>query len=146
MRGSGEDLRLGLGREVDDLGVAAVLDVEHTIVGPAVLVVTDELALGVGAERGLAGARQAEENGSVAIRWVKQEGFCKSLLKSYKKPLLSTSANVSGEAFSGKFKDIHQDILKQADYVVNLPQHPVKTKSSTIWEIHLDGSFSILRP
>jgi L-threonylcarbamoyladenylate synthase len=86
------------------------------------------------------------ENGSIAIRWVKQEGFCKSLLKSYKKPLLSTSANLSGEAFSGKFKDIHQDIIKQADYVVNLPQHPVKTKPSTIWEIHLDGSFSILRP
>ena len=65
--GGGEDLRLGLGREVDDLRVAAVLDVEHTIVGPAVLVVTNEPALGVGAERGLAGARQAEEHRDAAV-------------------------------------------------------------------------------
>ena len=59
------DVRLGLGVEVDDLGIAAALEVEHALVVPAVLVVADELALGVGAECGLTGARQTEEDGGV---------------------------------------------------------------------------------
>jgi hypothetical protein len=56
-----------LGREVDDLRVAAVLDVEHAVVGPAVFVVTDEAALGVGRQRGLAGAREPEEHRNAAV-------------------------------------------------------------------------------
>jgi hypothetical protein len=50
---------------VDDLGVAAALDVEHALVAPAVLVVADEQALGIGRQRGLAGARQAEQHRGV---------------------------------------------------------------------------------
>jgi hypothetical protein len=45
-----EDLRLGVGREADHLGVAAVLEVEHARGAPAVLVVADEAARRVGAE------------------------------------------------------------------------------------------------
>ncbi|MDZ7748133.1 MAG: hypothetical protein U5K43_04180 [Halofilum sp. (in: g-proteobacteria)] len=66
------DLRLGLGREVDRLGVAAALDVEDAVVRPAVLVVADERTMRVGRQRGLAGPRQAEEHGHVtggACRW-----------------------------------------------------------------------------
>ena len=44
----GVDLRLGLGREPDHLRVAAALDVEHTAVAPAVLVVADQVPLGIG--------------------------------------------------------------------------------------------------
>lgn len=46
----GVDLGLLLRREVDALGVAAAFDVEDTFVGPDVLVVADELAVGVGGE------------------------------------------------------------------------------------------------
>ena len=56
------DRRLRLGREVDGLGVAAALEVEHAVVGPAVLIVADQHAGDIGGERGLAGARQAEEH------------------------------------------------------------------------------------
>jgi hypothetical protein len=56
------------GGEVDDLGVAAALEVEHAAVGPAVLVVADEPRSGIGRERGLAGARQPEEQRRVARR------------------------------------------------------------------------------
>ena len=52
-----------LGREVDALGVAAALDVEHTVGRPAVLVVANELPVGVGRQGGLAGAGQAKEDG-----------------------------------------------------------------------------------
>src|SRR5699024_9957864 len=51
--------------QVDDLGVAAALEVEHAVVVPAVLVVADQQALGIGGEGGLAGAGQAEEDGGV---------------------------------------------------------------------------------
>lgn len=61
------DIRLLLGRQTDRLGVAAALDVEDTGVGPDVLVVTDEGAVGVGREGGLAGAGETEEEGDVAV-------------------------------------------------------------------------------
>ena len=59
------DLRLALPGELDALGVAAALDVEDAVVGPAVLVVADEIPVGVGGERGLAGAGEAEEDRDV---------------------------------------------------------------------------------
>ena len=50
------DIGLGLLVEVDHLGVASALEVEHALVVPAVLVVTDEQTLGVGGKGGLAGS------------------------------------------------------------------------------------------
>ena len=61
------DLGLGLGGQVDRLGVAATFDVEDAIVGPAVLVVADQGALGIGRECRLAGAGKAEEDGDATI-------------------------------------------------------------------------------
>src|SRR5699024_11193565 len=51
--------------QVDDLGVAAALEVEDAVVVPAVLVVADQQTLGVGGQGGLAGAGQAEEQSGV---------------------------------------------------------------------------------
>ena len=61
------DVGLVLLREVDDLGVAAALEVEDAVVVPAVLVVTDELTLRVGRQRGLTRTRQTEEDGRLAL-------------------------------------------------------------------------------
>ena len=60
------DVGLLLLRQLDHLRVAAALDVEHALVGPAVLVVADQQPLGIGGQRGLAGARQAEQDRGVA--------------------------------------------------------------------------------
>ena len=62
------DLRLAFGRKVDHLGVAAPLDVEDALVRPAVLVVADQAALGIGRKRRFACARQPEEQRHVAVR------------------------------------------------------------------------------
>jgi len=62
-----EDVRLLLGRQTDTLGVASSLDVEDATVRPAVLVVADQTTLGVGRESGLAGSRQTEEDGDIAV-------------------------------------------------------------------------------
>ena len=51
--------------QVDDLSVAAALEVEDAVVVPAVLVIADEQTLRVGGQGGLAGAGQTEEDGSV---------------------------------------------------------------------------------
>ena len=62
-----ENIRLLLGGETDALGVATALNVEDTSVGPAVLVVADQGALGVGGESGLASTGETEEDGNVAV-------------------------------------------------------------------------------
>ena len=66
--GGREDLRLGGFRQMDDLGVAAAFQIEDAAVRPAVLVVADQFAGGVGAQRRLAGAGEPEEHGTVAFR------------------------------------------------------------------------------
>ena len=64
----GEDLGLGLGGEVDRLRVAATLEVEDAVVAPSVLVVSDQPPLGIGGERRLPRAGEAEEDRDVAVR------------------------------------------------------------------------------
>ena len=59
------DVGLGVLIQVDDLSVAAALEVEDAVVVPAVLVIADEQTLRVGGQGGLAGAGQTEEDGSV---------------------------------------------------------------------------------
>ena len=56
-----EDVRLALRRQVDRLRVTPAFDVEDPLVAPAVLVVADEVTLGIGRERRLASAAQTEE-------------------------------------------------------------------------------------
>ena len=62
-----ENIGLLLAGETNALGVAATLDVEDTSVGPAVLVVTDQLTLGVGRQGGLSGTGQTEEDSDIAV-------------------------------------------------------------------------------
>ena len=62
-----EDHRFVVAAQVDALGVAAALEVEHGALAPAVLVVADQQPIRVCRKRCLAGARQAEEQGHIAI-------------------------------------------------------------------------------
>ena len=55
------DVRLTLGGQVDRLGVATALEVEHAVARPAMLVVADQRAAWIGRQRGLAGAGEPEE-------------------------------------------------------------------------------------
>lgn len=85
------------------------------------------------------------EDGSIAIRVVKDE-FCKQLINSMRKPLVSTSANISGEPAPDNFYEISEEIKNNVDYVVNLRQQEVhKTKPSSIIKIELNGTIEIIR-
>ena len=65
--GGGEDFRLGFARQLDRLGVAAALEIEDAFLRPAMLVIADQGARGIGRQGGLAGARQAEEDRRVIV-------------------------------------------------------------------------------
>lgn len=82
------------------------------------------------------------EDGSVAIRVVK-ETFCRSLLEKSGKPLVSTSANLSGEPSPQNFSDVSEVIRKGVDYIVTYRQNE-DTKKSPSAIITLDGEGQIV--
>lgn len=81
---------------------------------------------------------------TVAIRIV-QNYFCKELISAFGKPIVSTSANVSGNETPKSFKEIELSILDSVDYVVDLQRNEVCEKSSTILKLSENGEIIILR-
>ncbi|HFS67570.1 MAG TPA: threonylcarbamoyl-AMP synthase [Flavobacteriia bacterium] len=71
------------------------------------------------------------KDGSIAIRVV-GKGFAKDLIKATGKPLISTSANLSGEPNPETFDEINPLILQRVDYVVNLHRKATSAKPSKI--------------
>jgi L-threonylcarbamoyladenylate synthase len=61
------------------------------------------------------------DDGSLAVRVV-QDPFCRELIKQFGKPLVSTSANVSGEPFPAHFGEISSEIFEKVDFVVKYKQ------------------------
>ncbi|HEX8562905.1 MAG TPA: L-threonylcarbamoyladenylate synthase [Flavobacterium sp.] len=81
---------------------------------------------------------------SLGIRLVK-EPFCYKLLERMKKPLVSTSANISGKPTPMSFKEIDPQIIKGVDYVVNLHHDKIAGKPSTIIKLGNDNQVKVLR-
>ena len=81
---------------------------------------------------------------TVAIRIVKHE-FCENLIKEFGKPIVSTSANISGEPTPKSFEEISQAILDSVDYVVDLHHDSKNDKSSRILKINTDGTIEVIR-
>ena len=84
------------------------------------------------------------EDDTLAIRIVK-EPFCYKLMERMKRPLVSTSANLSGMFTPKTFKEISPEILKGVDYVVNLHQDKVCKNPSTIIKLSLDSQVKVIR-
>ena len=96
------------------------------------------------AARNLAG-NVIHADGSVGIR-VAKHTFCQQLIQRLRKPIVSTSANLSGEPAPKNFSEISEEILKGVDYVVDLEQDALAEKSpSTIMKLEADGRFSFIR-
>ncbi|SHI78155.1 L-threonylcarbamoyladenylate synthase [Mesonia phycicola] len=85
----------------------------------------------------------AEDN-SLAIR-VCKDPFCNKLIRKFRKPIVSTSANISGQPTPKSFDQISPEILKGVDYVVNLQPSKKSAKPSTIIKLTLDGKVQIIR-
>lgn len=85
------------------------------------------------------------EDGSVAIRIVKEK-FCRHLLKRFRKPIVSTSANLSADPTPAIFKEINNYIVTGVDYVVNYRQDDEQPVSaSAVVKLHTDGSTTFIR-
>ena len=70
-----------------------------------------------------------EEDGTAAIRIV-QDDFCKQLIEKFGKAIVSTSANISGTKSPKQFSDITDDIINNADYIVNLQKKERREKKT----------------
>lgn len=85
------------------------------------------------------------QDGSIAIRICNEE-FCRHLIKRFRKPVVSTSANISGKPTAKIFTDIEDEIKDGVDYVVNYRQDDktIAAPSSVIkWD---NGKVEVLRP
>src|SRR5512133_1028311 len=79
------------------------------------------------------------EDGSVGIR-ITQDEFCSRLIHTLRRPLVSTSANISGKPFPADFSSIEAEIISAVDYVVKYRQDEKKKgKPSGIIKLGING-------
>ena len=71
---------------------------------------------------------------TIAIR-IPTHDYCLDLINLFGKPIISTSANISGEPTPKSFSEISQPILEGVDYIVNLERDKITDKSSTILKL-----------
>ena len=84
-------------------------------------------------------------DGTIGIR-ITEEEFTSKLIQRFKKPIVSTSANRSGEASPANFLEIDEELKEAVDYVVEYRQDDMtKAKASSIIKIGLGGEIQILR-
>ena len=85
----------------------------------------------------------AEDN-TLGVRLV-NDPFCFKLMERMKKPLVSTSANISGILSPTSFKEISPEIINGVDYVVNLHREKIAGKPSTIIKLTNDSQVKVIR-
>ncbi len=85
------------------------------------------------------------DDGSIGIR-IPKHTFCEQLIQRFRKPIVSTSANISGETSPTNFSEISQEIIEGVDYVVDFEQESKELKqASTIMKLEADGRFIFIR-
>jgi L-threonylcarbamoyladenylate synthase len=85
------------------------------------------------------------EDGSIGIRFTKEE-FTTRLLQRFRRPVVSTSANISGKKTPAFFDKISQEIKDQVDYIVEYRQNDIMpAKPSGIIKLWPDGHIEIIR-
>jgi len=90
-------------------------------------------------------ANAIASDGTIAIRIVKDE-FCAELIRRFGKPIVSTSANISGNETPVVFSQIDAEIKQSADYIVSYKQdYFTRSKPSTIIRLRDDGMYTIIR-
>ena len=84
-------------------------------------------------------------DGSVGIRIVK-DSFCIKLIQQFKRPVVSTSANISGTRSPRIFSEINKEITNSVDYVVKWRQDDLtKINPSGIIKLGLSGEVKVIR-
>jgi len=85
------------------------------------------------------------EDGSIGIR-ITSEAFSSELIRRFKRPIVSTSANISGSPSPARFSDIDQGIIDSVDFVVKFRQDEIqKAVPSSIMKLGKGGEIKIIR-
>jgi L-threonylcarbamoyladenylate synthase len=85
------------------------------------------------------------EDGSIGIR-ITTERFSKNLCERFRKPIVSTSANISGMPSPGSFSEIAEAVREGVDYIVRYRQdEPGKAKPSGIIKVGEGGLIQVIR-
>jgi len=84
------------------------------------------------------------EDGSVGIR-ITKDANCLKLIRSIRKPLVSTSANISGESFPTCFDEIDERILNGVDSILEEKTEMKMNTASQIIKVDLDGKVTVIR-
>lgn len=85
------------------------------------------------------------EDGSIGIR-ITQEPFSKALCEQLHRPIVSTSANISGEPTAKNFRQISQAVLDAADYVCRYRRNDeTEKRPSSIIKLGIDNQIQIIR-
>jgi L-threonylcarbamoyladenylate synthase len=114
-----------------------IFDFLHTVTKPTTVIYEGAV--------GLAG-NLVGMDGTVAIRLV-EDPFCRHLIKRLRKPLVSTSANISGEIAPANFMGIDPRVKKGVDYIVQHRQDDTATRApSAIVRWNRDATVTIIRP
>jgi L-threonylcarbamoyladenylate synthase len=145
---SGLDMVCRYVKEVPEMAVqlVEVNDKPMTIIYPGA-VAGDAPADGVmpKAQRNCLAFNTVAEDGTVGIR-IPMMDFCTRLVSRLGRPLVSTSANVSGEKTPSGFAEISQEIKDLVDYIVDPSLEKGATgQSSSIIKVGLDYSIEIIR-
>lgn len=84
-------------------------------------------------------------DGSIAIR-IASDDFCRRLIRKLARPLVSTSANISGRLTPLSYSQIDPSIITEVDYIVDPSFEMGSGKPSSIIRLGLGGEIEIIRP
>jgi L-threonylcarbamoyladenylate synthase len=84
------------------------------------------------------------EDNSIAIRIV-QDDFCKDLIREIGNPIVSTSANLSGDKSPFSFNEINEEIQSGVDYIVKYRTQEVMHAASSIIRLNSAGAIEVIR-
>ncbi len=86
------------------------------------------------------------DDGTVAVRLARHD-FCAGLIAKFNRPVISTSANISGEPAPSLYAHISNEIRENVDYIVDWERYAMKEiKPSTVIKLRKDGLYDVLRP
>lgn len=84
-------------------------------------------------------------NQTIAVR-ITKDPFCRSLIKRLRRPIVSTSANLSGQQSPLFFERIDEEIKQKTDYIVKWRQEDTTpSQASSIYKLNKDGSLDKIR-
>lgn len=105
----------------------------------------DPLTLVLPARSGMLAPQLVSNDGFSAIR-ICREPFCQALIGRFRKPVVSTSANLSGSPPPAIFKEIVDEIINGADFVAEYRRNDTRrAKPSPVIKIDAQGVITILR-